>query len=275
MATVVFGLAAFPAALVLLVAACAELYRALRARSRGQGTAAGVLGCAGVAVLGALGTIRPATAIALACLCAGAAAALTLVKGWRGSLGEITGETGAAFGRLGADIRRLWQRLGGRLAALRGEEEAAPGLPAEAVRAAVASRAIPPLGADPSLGAPPEPAAITAAAPVPPPYAALASWIAGFEAADDQDLRMLAEGCAAGNVAVAEAWHQFGDRCLDSRLHPAYVAGILEVGDTEAQSAASKIQAHRRFAVIYGAVKEWISGNGPLPKDGDFLTGEN
>jgi hypothetical protein len=86
---------------------------------------------------------------------------------------------------------------------------------------------------------------------------------------------MFTEGCAAGNVALAEAWHQFADRCLDSRLHPAYVAGVLEVGDHEAEGAAHKVQVHRRFAVIYGAVKNWISGNGPLPKDGDFLTGED
>ena len=75
---------------------------------------------------------------------------------------------------------------------------------------------------------------------------------------------------------IADAWRHFADTCLHGAgLDPAYVAGILEVGDTEGESAAHKAQVHKRFGVIYQQVQEWISAGRMLPhRARDFLTGE-
>jgi hypothetical protein len=87
-------------------------------------------------------------------------------------------------------------------------------------------------------------------------------------------LRMFMEGNAAGSVMVADAWHHFADTCLNSvGLDPAYVAGILEAGDSAGGHGSLLAQIHKRFGVIYAAVKEWISAHGPLPhKAREFLT---
>jgi hypothetical protein len=143
------------------------------------------------------------------------------------------------------------------------------------VAEAAATRAIPPVREDPALGVPPEPSVI-ASVPAPSPYAALAQFIGGFEPEDDQALTMFMQGHAAGGLVIAEAWRHFADTCLHGTgLDPAYVAGILEVGDTEGESAAHKAQVHKRFGVIYQQVQEWISAGRMLPhKAREFLTGE-
>lgn len=163
----------------------------------------------------------------------------------------------------------------GRFRSGRGDE--AP-IPLEAVAEHAATRGIPPVMEDPHLGPATEPAEIAAAGvPVPAPYAALAQFIGGFEPEDDQALRMFVEGCAAGEVAKADAWHAFAEHCLNGvGLSPAYVAGILEVGDSAGEHASLLVQAHKRLGVIYGAIKEWILAHGPLPhKAREFLTGED
>ena len=77
-------------------------------------------------------------------------------------------------------------------------------------------------------------------------------------------------------MVVADAWRHFADVCLGGvGLDPAYVAGILEVGDTEGESAAHKAQVHKRFGVIYQTVQEWIAGGRMLPhRARDFLPGK-
>jgi hypothetical protein len=58
-------------------------------------------------------------------------------------------------------------------------------------------------------------------------------------------------------------------------LDPAYVAGILEAGDSAGGHGSLLAQIHKRYSVIYAAVKEWVAAHGPLPhKARDFLTGE-
>jgi hypothetical protein len=138
----------------------------------------------------------------------------------------------------------------------------------------VATRAIPSVMEDPALGAPAEPAdAVPSGVPVPAPWAALAAYIRDREPADDQELRMFSDGDAAGALAVADAQHAYADTCLTGlRLSPAYVAGVIEVGDHAAEHASLLAQVHKRFGVIYGAIKEWIGVHGPLPVKGDFLT---
>ena len=85
---------------------------------------------------------------------------------------------------------------------------------------------------------------------------------------------MLSDGDAAGALAVADAYHAFADICLNGLgLSPAYVAGVLEAGDSAAGHASVVSQVHKRFGVIYGAIKEWVGAHGPLPhKAREFLT---
>src|ERR1035441_10195452 len=80
----------------------------------------------------------------------------------------------------------------------------------------------------------------------------------------------------SGESALADAWHAFADICLSGvGLDPAYVAGLLEAGDSAAQHASLLAMVHKRFGVVYAAVQEWISAGRQLPhKARDFLTGE-
>ena len=169
-----------------------------------------------------------------------------------------------------------WNELAAARGHARGGEPEAGETPA-AVAEAVATRGIPSVMDDPALGLAPEPADLAnPAIPVPAPWAALAEYIRSREPEDDMHLRMLTEGDAAGALAVADARHAFADTCLNTiGLDPAYVAGILETGDSMAEHASMLTQVHKRFGVIYGAIKEWVAGHGPLPKNArDFLTGE-
>ncbi len=188
--------------------------------------------------------------------------------GWLAALGFAA----AILIRFGGDLGlpRLAARFGG----LRGgHEESAE---TEAVVAEhVISRLIPPVREDPALGLPPEPAVI-ASVQAPAPFLELARYIAQFEPEDDQALTMFMQGCASGGLIIADAWRHFADVCLGGvGLDHAYVAGILEVGDTEGEAAAHKAQVHKRFGIIYQQVQEWISAGRLLPhKARDFLTGE-
>lgn len=145
----------------------------------------------------------------------------------------------------------------------------------EVIAEAVATRGIPSVMDDLALGPAPEPAElVSGAVPAAAPYAALAQYIGEFEPEDDMSLRMFMESNAAGSVMVADAWHHFADTCLNSvGLDPAYVAGILEAGDSAGGHGSLLAQIHKRFGVIYAAVKEWVAAHGPLPhKAREFLT---
>jgi hypothetical protein len=229
-------------------------------------------GAAAIIAFTVLGVIGP---LAGALLGGGAVAVLAV---W----GKVwTGEgRGALRGHLASGPGEAGRSLLGRLRGLLGSEDEPAGgpVPLEAVAGHAATRAVPSVMADPVLGPPTEPGEIAAAGiPVPPPYAALAQFIGGFEPEDDQALRMFMEGHASGTVALADAWHAFAETCLNGvGLSPAYVAGILEAGDSAGEHASLLAQVHKRFHVVYAAVKEWIAAHGPLPhKAREFLTGED
>lgn len=164
-----------------------------------------------------------------------------------------------------------------RLAGLRRDGEPEEGSPAAVVAEAVATRNIPSVMEDAALGPAPEPAdLVSSGVPAAAPYAALAEFIGGFEPEDDMALRMFMESNAAGSVLVADAWHHLGDTLLNTvGLDPAYVAGILEAGDSAAGHGSLLAQVHKRLGVIYAAVQEWVANHGRLPhKAREWLTGE-
>ena len=265
------------AALGLVVLTGFSVSRAFRDKSRGSWTAAGLYACGAVCLLAVDGILAPLTAGVLAFLALAGAAGLAVAEGrkneagWQGTAKGALGHAGAGVGYFGADARGIWQRIMARIHG--GEEETET----QAVVAEhVTARNIPPVLADPVLGPAPEPAALATAAPVPPPYAALAAYIGGFIPDDDQALKMFMQGNAAGECTIADAWHAFADTCLGSvGLDPAYVAGILEAGDSAGSHASLLAMVHRRFGVVYAAVQEWISAGRQLPhKAREFLTGE-
>jgi hypothetical protein len=158
-----------------------------------------------------------------------------------------------------------------------GAREAEASSPQAAVAEAAATRNIPSVLEDPALGVAPEPAELVSGqVPAAAPYAALAQYIAGFEPEDDMSLRMFMESNAAGSVMVADAWHHFAETCLNSvGLDPAFVAGILEAGDSAGAHGSLLAQVIKRLSVIYGAVQEWVATHGPLPhKAREWLTGD-
>ena len=264
------------AALGLLAVAVSSGWHGFRDKKRGSFAASGMYGAGAFILLAVDGALSWLTAGVLAGLSLAAAAGLILAGGRDGAGKAALGHAGAGMGHLGADARSIWRRLWAwflRLIGRGGElEEDSP----EAVVAeAVATRGIPSVMEDPALGMAPEPAElISGAVPAAAPYAALAQYIAGFEPEDDMSLRMFMESCAAGSVMVADAWHQLGDTLLNGvGLDPAFVAGILEAGDSAGGHGSLLAQVHKRFGVIYAAVKEWVSAHGPLPhKAREFLT---
>lgn len=268
----IFTLLGWVAALGLLALAVSSAWHGLREKARGPWIAAGMYACAAVILLAVDGMLKPLTAGVLAFLALASAAGLALAKGREGAGRAALGHAGAGLGYLGADARGIWQRI---MARIRGSEDE-PTETETVVAEHVATRNIPSVMADPVLGLAPEPAALATAAPVPAPYAAMAAYIAGFVPEDDQALKMFMQGNAAGECVIADAWHTFGDTCLSAvGLDPAYVAGLLEAGDSAASHASLLAMVHKRFGVIYEQVQEWISAGRQLPhKAREFLTGE-
>jgi hypothetical protein len=278
-------------AAILLAVAVWSAWRSTREKDAGRWVLAFVSTGAGVIILAAEGAIPAIGAGVLAFLAFAIAGGLSYARwagpdrddsvhyGWkasaRGTLAEALGSGRAGFGRTRDDVRGAWRRIFARTG---GRDRGEDAVPLAAVAEYAASRAIPSVMADPVLGPPVEPGEIAAAGvPVPAQYAALAQYIGGFEPEDDQALRMFMEGHAAGTVVLADAWHHFADHCLNGvGLSPAYVAGILEAGDSAGEHASLLAQVHKRFGVVYAAVKEWIAAHGPLPhKAREFLSGED
>jgi hypothetical protein len=261
--------------LALLAMAASSAWHGWREKYYGPWVSFALYACGSFILLAVDGVLRAAAAAVLAALFAVSAGLLLIPEGkvagdapwdWRRAMSALPVRAAAGIGYLRLDVRALLHR---------GDPEAEASSPEAAVAEAVATRGIPPVMEDPALGVAPEPAElVTAAVPAAAPYAALAQYIAGFEPEDDMSLRMFMEGNAAGSVMVADAWHHFADTCLNTvGLDPAYVAGILEAGDSAGGHGSLLAQIHKRFGVIYAAVKEWISGHGPLPhRARDFLT---
>lgn len=130
---------------------------------------------------------------------------------------------------------------------------------------------VPPVREDPALGDPGQPEDIAddlaaSGIAVPAHWAVLADRIAAFDPADEDELRDEIAGDAAGALLVAEAIRARADTLLTvTGLDPAYVAGHADFADEFAGMAQAAALVHRRFYVIYNAIRDFVSGGGILP----------
>lgn len=281
--SVILNLIGWPLGLICLAIAVPLIIRTVRnprwRTDTGNWVTILIFSIAAISDFAVIGLLSPLAGGLIAGLLLGAF--LLLAKPWHkpASLARDL-RRNAAFGKnwLVKDTHTVWGWLRARFGRHQDSADKDGPVPLEAVPEYAATRAIPPVMADPVLGPPTEPGEIAAAGiPVPAPYAALAEFIGGFEPEDDMSLRMFMEGHASGQVTIADAWHHFADTCLNGvGLSPAYVAGILEAGDSAGEHASLLAQVHKRFHVVYAAIKEWISAHGPLPnKAREFLTGDD
>jgi len=234
------------------------------------------------ALLGILGVLAPAVATVLA---AGPLLAVLRIvwRAWREAAGTL-GRAKATAIVLGGLLRRvreaLWhtredaRELRGRLRPDGATPAAAaPFAPAAAPAAMAALRSVPSVLEDRNLGSTPAPAEVAAdlealGAMIPPPFQAVAEWMADFEPGDQDELEEHAAQEAAGWLTVAEAAGQRAETLLGVRkLHPAYVAGLLEDADAIADLASLTTMSHRRYHDVYGDVEDWHDQGNELPED--------
>ena len=170
-----------------------------------------------------------------------------------------------------AGLRELWQRF----QAWRDRKV----LPAPAATAWRPPRPpAPRRPAGPAPAAPvlePAPLDVTPAE-IPPVFMPVLAHISGFEAEHDTDLLSFTRGLAAGDLAMGEALEAQLDHCLNVlRLDPVALQGLADYADQKAEHANGAVLIGRMINAVYAEVKEFKASGGVLPKDGDFLTGED
>jgi hypothetical protein len=186
--------------------------------------------------------------------------------------------TATVLGLLGARLRdALWnaredvRELAGMLH--RETPPAAAGAPAASPPSLVALRAVPSVRENPNLGPAPGPAEVAAGLEaagtvVPPEWQAVAGRAGDFDPEDQDDLEGHMAGEAAGLLAFAEAKDAQAQTLLEGRkLHPRYVAALLEVADGAAELAALSALANRQYHESYGDVEDWHAEGNELPED--------
>ena len=231
------------------------------------------------ALLGAVGALPPLIAALFA------AVPLLVVtrivwRAWRLSARKLGWATATAI-VLGGLLSRVREAAGHTREDLRdlvvtlrpGTVADAPAAPAAGIPPLAALRSVPSVREPGSIGSVPAPAEVAAGleaagVEVPPPFRAVAEWIAGFEPEDQQDLTDHMAQEAAGMLAVAGAKEAQAETLLNvPKLHPDYVAGQLEVADQIAEVAASAAMADRRYHEVYGDIEDWHADGNELPED--------
>ena len=113
-------------------------------------------------------------------------------------------------------------------------------------------------------------------AEIPPAFTPVLAHISGFEAEHDTDLLSFTRGLAAGDLAMGEALEAQLDHCLNVlRLDPVALQGLADYADQKAEHAQGAVQIGRMINAVYAEIREFRASGGVLPKDGDFLTGED
>ena len=104
----------------------------------------------------------------------------------------------------------------------------------------------------------------------------LAAETSDFEPHDDAELLAWMGGQVAGMLGYGEALGDVHEHCVSAvRLDPAAMAALHDVTDAVADAAEAMARAIERFKQVYEGPREFVGDGGVLPRDGDFLTGED
>jgi hypothetical protein len=107
-------------------------------------------------------------------------------------------------------------------------------------------------------------------------WKALAADVTDFEPSDDGELLDWMASQVAGMLGYGEALADVHEHCVTAvRLDPAAMAALHDVADAVADAAEAMARAREKFREVYAAPREFTADGGVLPKDGDFLTGED
>lgn len=152
--------------------------------------------------------------------------------------------------------------------------EAAPSRKDFAEGLLAATRHVPPLQEDDRLGGAPGADEVAgsldaAGTGVPPVFAALAAYVGDFDPDGDEDEMIgFAAGCAAGSLALGEAFEDLTESLLnDLGLDPAFAVGFFDVAEGATDLAGVFALLVRRYREVYGDIHEHVDAGGTLPHD--------
>jgi hypothetical protein len=116
-----------------------------------------------------------------------------------------------------------------------------------------------------------------AGAPAPGGWDALVSDTHDFEADDDGELLEWMADQTAGMLRYGEAIADVHEHHVSDavRLDPAAMAMLHDAADAVADAAEAMARAAEKFREVYEAPRGFVADGGVLPKDGDFLTGDD
>ena len=112
---------------------------------------------------------------------------------------------------------------------------------------------------------------------VPPAGRAMIAMIDDFTPIDDDELHEKILGVAAFLHDLGVAMQDMHSRCVasDVRLGKGAMQATHDAADGVVDAGAAVTKASASFADYYGTVSEEVAGGKELPKDGDFITGNN
>lgn len=112
---------------------------------------------------------------------------------------------------------------------------------------------------------------------VPPAGRAMIAWIDDFTPIDDDELHEHVLGTAAFLHDLGVAMQDLHSRCVasDVRLGKGAMQATHDAADGVVDAGGVVTKASASFADYYGTVSEEVASGKELPKDGDFITGNN
>ena len=117
---------------------------------------------------------------------------------------------------------------------------------------------------------------MTATRAVPAYWQQVASATADFHPGSDAELLDWMSAEVAGMLGYGEALAELHEHCVSAvRADPAAMAALHDVADAAADCAEAMARAREKFREVYEAPREFVADGGVLPKDGDWLQGDD
>jgi len=119
-------------------------------------------------------------------------------------------------------------------------------------------------------------ATMTATRAVPAYWHQVACATADFHPDSDAELLDWMSAEVAGMLGYGEALAELHEHCVTAvRADPAAMAALHDVADAAADCAEAMARAMDKFRQVYEAPREFVADGGVLPKDGDWLQGDD